>query len=262
MTAGLVLVLALTQAQAQPAAPPRPAPAAPAPAAQAARRPAPAALTLQVRVTDRTGTPAEGVTVRLEGPVSRDGTTDQAGTLQFRTLSAGTYRVRAEGDLFVTLEKEITIRAGATVPPVELALSLAPPPPPPPPPPATPEPVAPAAPSAKPGEARVLSVADLAERSLGGREPSRLVPIACSGFEQTQLMVLREGIKTPPNADADVSIYVVAGEAVLTLNGRDQTISSGWYAMIPRGTAHALTRRGRNPAVLLVSVSGQPCPEP
>ena len=256
MIAGLALMVALLQT-------PAPAAQAPAgtPAAQAPRRPAAAGLTLQVRVTDRTGTPAEGVKVSLEGPASREGKSDQAGTVQFRTLTAGSYRIRAESDSFITLEKEVTLRAGATAPVVEFALSFAPPPPPPPPAPEPPPPP-PSAPAPKAGEIRVLSIADLAEKSLSGREPSKLVPVSCSGLDNTQMMVLREGVKVPANADADVSIYVVAGEATLNLGGRDQVISSGWYAMVPRGTAHGLTRRGRNPAVLLVTTGGLPCSLP
>jgi len=30
--------------------------------------------------------------------------------------------------------------------------------------------------------------------------------------------------------------------------------------MVPRGTALTLTRRGRNPAIILSTVGGQPCP--
>lgn len=254
MIAGLALAAALLQT-------PAPAGQAPAaPAAPAQRRAAPAAngLTLQVRVTDRTGTPSAGVTVTLEGPASREGKSDASGAIQFRTLGPGTYRLRAESEGFITLEKEVTLRAGAAAPPVEFALTLAPPPPPPPAPVEAPPPPPPP-PAPKAGEARVLSIPDLAEKNLSGREPSKLVPIACSGLDSTQMMVLREGVKAPANADADLTIYVVAGEVTLTLNGRDSALQSGWYAMVPRGTAHALTRKGRNPAVLLLTVGGQPC---
>ncbi|MBS1818868.1 MAG: carboxypeptidase regulatory-like domain-containing protein [Acidobacteria bacterium] len=255
MTAAFALTLALLQAT---AAAPAPAQGT-APAPQPARRPAATSLTLQVRVTDRTGTPVEGVAVTLEGPASREGKSDASGSVQFRTLAAGTYRIRAEGDTFITLEKEVTVRAGATVPPVEFALSFAPPPPPPPPAPEPPKPEVAAAPAPKAGSPRVLSIADLAEKSLGGREPSKFVPVACSGLDNTQMLVLRESLKVPAKADADTTLYVVAGEATLNMNGRDQTMSSGWYAMVPRGTAHALTKRGRNPAVLLVTTGGSSC---
>jgi mannose-6-phosphate isomerase-like protein (cupin superfamily) len=257
MTAVLALLLALQQQPATPA--PRPSTPAPRPAAQApARRPATGTATMQVRVTDRTGTPADGVQVTAEGPVSREGTSDASGQVQFRTLPNGTYRLRASGDEFITLEKEVAVRSGSNAP-IELALSPAPAPPPPAP---TPEP--PPAPAttntdAVAGDPRVLSIADLAERSLSGREPVKLVPVACSGRDNTQMIVLRETIQTAAKPDVDQILYVVAGEAMLSMDGREQTISSGWYAMVPRGIAHTITRRGRNPAIILATVGGQPC---
>ena len=266
MTALLALLLALQQAPAPAPAPapasgaPRPAqPAAPSTGAPApARRPA-AATTLQIRVTDRSGVAAEGAVVSVEGPVSRDGKTDTSGAVQFRSMNAGTYRVRAERDGFITLEKEIAVRAG-TPATAEFALSAAPPPPPPPPAPEPPPP-APAAtgPRVEPGDPRVLSLADLAERSLTGRDPIRLVPIGCSGLDNAQMMVLRETLSAPANAAIDQLLYVVAGEAMLTLDGRDQPITSGWFALVPRGMPHTLTRRGRNPAIVLAIAGGQPC---
>ena len=59
----------------------------------------------------------------------------------------------------------------------------------------------------------------------------------------------------------DRMLYVVGGEATLTVNGRDQIVTNGWYAMIPRGTRHSWTRRGRNPVVILSTVGGRPCPD-
>ncbi|MFN7981804.1 MAG: cupin domain-containing protein [Vicinamibacterales bacterium] len=172
----------------------------------------------------------------------------------------GTYRVQAAGEGFITLEKEVTLRAGTTTPPVELTLTAAPPPPPPPPAPEPPTPPPPAPTLTAPaGEPRVLSIIDLAERSLNGKEPTKIVPVSCSGLDATQLMVVRETTKGTANPSMDQMLYVVAGEATLTLGGRDSTISSGWYAVVPRGTAHSLTRRGKNPAIILSIAGGMPC---
>jgi mannose-6-phosphate isomerase-like protein (cupin superfamily) len=105
----------------------------------------------------------------------------------------------------------------------------------------------------------VLSIADLAERSLSGRDPVKLVPVACSGLDTTQMMVLRESLNAPANPNVDQMLYVVAGEAMLSLGGHEQPISSGWFALVPRGMAHTLTKRGRNPAIVLTTAGGQPC---
>jgi len=258
MTALLALLLALQQAAAAPAQ--TPAPSAPAPAAPV-RRPAPTSSTVQVRVTDRTGAPASDVQVTAEGPVSRDGVTDAAGQVQFRTMGNGTYRMRASGDRFVALEKEVVVRAGAAAAAVEFALSVAPSPPAtaaaPEPPPA---PVQPAATvEVKPGDLRILSIVEMWEKTPNPKEPSRLYPIACSGLDNTEMLVVRENFAAPADASVDRMLYVVGGEATLTVNGRDQIVTNGWYAVIPRGTAHAWTRRGRNPVVILSTTGGRPC---
>jgi mannose-6-phosphate isomerase-like protein (cupin superfamily) len=215
---------------------------------------------LTIHVTDRSGGPARDVAVNAEGAVSRDGVTDAAGQVMFRNVTNGTYRLRASGEKFVTLEKEVTVRAGAASAPVEMALSPAPPPPAPPPAPAPePKPAAPVNPEVKAGESRVLSIADLAERSLTGRDPIKTVPVACSGLDNTQMVVLRETLNAPSNPNLDQMLYVVAGEVMLSLGGREQPLSSGWFALVPRGMAHTLTRRGRNPAIILETAGGQPC---
>jgi quercetin dioxygenase-like cupin family protein len=73
------------------------------------------------------------------------------------------------------------------------------------------------------------------------------------------MLVVRESLNAPANSSIDQLLYVVAGEAMLTLEGRDQTITSGWFALVPRGLPHTLTRRGRNPAIVLAIAGGQPC---
>jgi hypothetical protein len=232
-------------------------PAAPAPPRRA---PAPAAttVTLQVRVTDRSGAPVAGARVIAEGTSRREGTTDPGGALTLRTMTPGTYRVRAEGEGFIPFEKEVVLR-NATAPPVELALSEAPPVPEAPPPPAPAEPVAPPAPPVAAGELRSLSITDLAERSLGGRDAVRAVSIGCSGVSRTQLLIVRETHTSGIRPDEDEMLYLVAGEATLKLGDKDLPITPGWFSIIPRGTPRSVTRRGRNPAILLSTVSGQPC---
>jgi mannose-6-phosphate isomerase-like protein (cupin superfamily) len=256
------LLLALFVVAQQPA-PSAPAPATgqPPPAAAApVRRPTPAVSTLQIRVTDRSGAPAVGVTVSAEGPVRRDGVTDAAGAALFRTMSAGTYRVRADGQGFVTFEKEVVMRAVPVT--TEMALSAAPPPPPPPvaAPVALPPAPAPVAVTGPAGEPRTLSIPDMAERSLSGRDPVRMFPIGCSGMSRTQLIVLRESSPAAASSETEEMLYLVAGEATLKMGPKEQPLSPGWFAIVPRGIERVVTRRGRNPAIFLSTVGGQPCP--
>jgi mannose-6-phosphate isomerase-like protein (cupin superfamily) len=278
MPIALVLLLALQQPTAQPPArpptttqtPARPpattqAPAQPGTATPAApRRPTPTTATLEVRVVDRSGRPVDDAHVVLQGPTSREDKSDKNGSVTLKTLPAGNYRVRAESTGYIALEKEISLKGAVAPTEVLLSLSAAPVAPPPEPkkeaPPPPPPPPAPVATMGTPGEPRSLSIPDLAERSLSGRDPLKVFPIGCSGASQSRLIVLRDAIPPGTNKDADETLYLVAGEATLTLgSAKEQPITPGWFTIVPRGTSYALGRKGRNPAILLSTVSGRPC---
>src|SRR5207249_807886 len=118
-----VLALALaTSVQAQ-----TPAPSAP-------QRAKPLAPTVtQVIVRDRSGTALGAVHISASGTNRAEATTDAKGGASL-TLPAGSYRLRFEREGFITLEREIVVKAAQTTE-VEVALALAPAPPAPEPPP-------------------------------------------------------------------------------------------------------------------------------
>jgi len=277
MPIALVLLLALQQPTAQtparpptttqtPAKPPATtqAPAQPGTATPAApRRALPTTATLEVRVVDRSGRPVDEAHVVVLGPTTREDKSDKSGSVTLKTLPVGNYRVRAEATGYVALEKEISLKGAVAPTQVLLSLSAAPIAPPPEPkkePPPPPPPPAPVATMGTPGEPRSLSIPDLAERSLSGKDPLKVFPIGCSGASQSRLIVLREAIPAGTNKDADETLYLVAGEATLTLgSAKEQPITPGWFTIVPRGTSYALGRKGRNPAILLSTVYGRPC---
>jgi mannose-6-phosphate isomerase-like protein (cupin superfamily) len=47
----------------------------------------------------------------------------------------------------------------------------------------------------------------------------------------------------------------------VTIGGKDAAVEAGGYASVPRGTEHAITRRGRRPLILLAVLSGEACEE-
>ncbi len=212
------------------------------------------ATTLAVLVTSRTGEPLADASVKVEGAVSRDGTTDDKGSVTFQSMSAGTYRAHVEHDGYVALEKEVTLKTGVRTS-AEASLTAAPPPPPPP----APEPVAPPAPVLTPGEAKTVDVTNLAERELDEKDPVVDRTIGCSGATSARLIRLLDLLPAASHDDADEMVYVVAGDATITLGHRDQSIGPGSFSIVPRGTEFSVKRRGRNPVILLSIVSGQPC---
>lgn len=251
----VVPVSAAAQVAASPAQPAAAAPAQPRPRRPAAR---PAArLALNVEVTDAKGTPASDVAVRMTGPVEREGTTDAQGAVAFVNLRAGTYRLRFERDTFVTLERELVLAAGGRDEPVSVMLTEAPP--------LTvvaaPPPSEERAEEARPvGEPRTVQVPEFTESNFIGRnEPQKMSVLGCTGYSTTRLLQVRDPLEQRTNADADETLYVVAGEAMLRLGGIDRPMVPGALAVIPRGMPHSLSRKGRNPAIFVSVLSGPAC---
>jgi mannose-6-phosphate isomerase-like protein (cupin superfamily) len=210
--------------------------------------------TLSITVTDGKGTPITGVAVRASGPVDREGTT-QAGTLRFEGLRSGTYRLRFTHDNFVTLERDVTVPAGQRSLDQHVMLSAAEKsaPPPPPPQPAKPAPLPP------PGKAVTVSVPDFVEQNLiSASQPQKVSTVACSGLVETVLWQVREAWENRRHT-SDAMLYVVGGEGSLRMNDADIPLAAGRFVSVPRGSTYGLTRRGRNPLIVLASLAGEPC---
>ena len=70
---------------------------------------------------------------------------------------------------------------------------------------------------------------------------------------------MRDSVEEKSLSDADEVLYVVAGEGTLRLGNKDVSLEAGGLAVVPRGTARGLTRKGKNPLMVLSVVSGPPC---
>ena len=199
--------------------------------------------------------------LEAEGPTSRAGTTGPDGRIVFENLPAGTYRFRIERDSFVTLEKEIPAWAGVrTASQAVLSAGAATPAPAAPPPPAPMPTPSMSTPVLKAGEPRVLSLTDdIAEKLIREKDPVAERQLGCSGATASRLVRVNDSLAVHSHADADEVLYIIAGEATLKLGDKEQTVSPGWFSLVPRGMAHSLTKRGRGPVLLLSSVSGPPC---
>ena len=238
------------------------APGAQAPAAQAPRRQAPAAaaagrsVTMNLTITDGAGAPIDGVQVSVTGPVTREGTTSDGGALRLLGIRPGNYRLRFERAGYVTLERDVAVRAGQAAA-VDVTLSNAAPAP------APPQPETPhetKAAEAPAGEPATVSIADFVERNfISSRDPRREDELGCTASARTRLLQLREDTAEEARSDADEVLYVVAGEGTLRLGNKDVPLKSSVTAIVPRGTVRAISRKGRNPLIVLSVVSGPPC---
>jgi mannose-6-phosphate isomerase-like protein (cupin superfamily) len=253
-------VPAFAQPAPTPAPPAQPTPAAPAAGAQTPRPRAATVTsnaTITVTVTDGSGLPVPGVHVMASGAMDRDGTTINNGVVRFLNLKSGDYRLRFAHDRFVLLERDVPVR-GASVN-VDVMLSKAPDRPADTPPP--PVPAASVTPNNAPaGDPRTVAVVDYVEKNfIRGGDPLKEDQLGCTASAKTLLLQLRDPLPEHANPDADEVLYVVAGEGTLRLGNRNVPLSATTLAIVPRGTVRGLSRKGRNPLILLSTVSGPAC---
>jgi mannose-6-phosphate isomerase-like protein (cupin superfamily) len=218
---------------------------------------------MTVMVTDRQGRALEGVQVSAAGPVERDGTTEADGTVAFRNMNGGVYRLRFEHAEFITLEREVTVQPGRAL---RTAAALNPAPPPPPPPKQEPEPPPQQQQQQQqrqppPGDykATFVSIPDFVEKNYIGSNPSRTSQVGCSGSATATLIQLRDPLQEHRHAEVDEAVYVVAGEGTQRIGTQDIQLAAGTFTVIPRGTSHSFTRKGSRPLIVLSILSGEPC---
>ena len=229
---------------------------APATPARGGGKPAtgkPIALTIQV--TDPLGAPVAEAAVTVTGTVAREGVTAADGSLHFTNMRPGTYRLRFAREGSITLERELTVRAGES-PTVEVALSPAPV--------APPAPIAPTAPVAPslgpPGDPKFTPVPLFLEKNfIGGREGRKDSLLGCTPTGTATLHQLRDSWVGHTHDDAEEWIYVVAGEGALRIGETNQRLQAGTFSLVPHTVSHALIPQGRNPLIIISVLSGPAC---
>src|SRR5204862_7634725 len=188
-----------------------------------------------------------GAQVAAHGAGERAGATSADGTITLQNMPAGTYRCRISRDGFITLEKEVTVKAAARGT-AEASLSVAPATPAPTPTP-MPTPVEkPSAPMGPPGELKMMNIAAIGDQmyqTLKDTSPTADRALGCSGVLSSMIVASRDNIAAHRHADADEIIYVMGGDATLTINDKEQVITAGWFGLVPRGASHTVASRGR-----------------
>jgi hypothetical protein len=214
-----------------------------------------------VTVTDKSGNGIGEVNVALTGPIDRSGHTTADGSISFRTLRAGTYRLRFEHERYITLEREVVV--GARASDVSVALNPAPPPKPvvaAPPPPVAPPP-APKATSGRAVEPHIVSMSDFLEKNLIGSEPLKTSLFACTDGGDARVVQVKEPLNNQVNEDADQIVYVVAGGGSMRVRDRNLRAGPGLFVLVPRGAPITARREGRNPLIWLSVTMGAACTE-
>lgn len=214
--------------------------------------------TLNIQVTDLLGAPLAETQVTTTGPVAREGVTAPDGSLRLVSMRAGNYRLRFIHEGSITLERDLTMRAGESLT-VDISLSPAPvvakaePAKPP-----VPEPAAKTLPS--PEGARITPVPLFLEKNfISAREGRKESSLGCGATGTATLHQLREAWLNHAHEDADEWIYIVAGEGTLRIGTTDQRVQAGTFSLVPHATSHALLPQGRNPLIIISMLSGPRC---
>jgi mannose-6-phosphate isomerase-like protein (cupin superfamily) len=258
----LVVALATplsAQAPQPPAQPPATKPPAPPTGQRSTPRaaaPAGSGSSLAVQVTDKSGNGIADVAVGVSGPVERSGRTAADGSISFRSMRVGTYRLRFEHEGFVTLERELMV--GTRASDVSVALNPAPPPPKvvaAPPPPVAPPPAQPL----RAVEPRNLSLIAFVEKNLIGSEPQKTSLLACTDGGTARILQVKDPMNNQVNNDADQVLYVIAGSGIVRVRDQDYKATPGWFVLIPRGAPLGARRDGRNPLITLTVAMGAAC---
>ena len=221
-----------------------------------------------------------GVQVQVSGASTGQFTTDIEGTVRLPSMRDGSYHLLFERNGFTAVQRELTLRGGRPDV-IDVVLSIVPAPEPP----VLPEPTSqplPPAPSVSPESAppavtssgavtrgetaareKTVSITSFLEKNfIGGRQPLKESVLGCTTTARTRLLQLRDALAEHAHGTLDETLYVIAGEGALVVPKHDDVpLGPGSLAIIPSGVPHAIERRGKNPLILLSTLSGEPCHE-
>ena len=115
---------------------------------------------------------------------------------------------------------------------------------------------APVTPAPAVSEPRIVRASDLGDVDYADGVALSLTPPDRTDYAQLRL-VERAGYRTPlhrhPNTDE--TFFVLQGELTVFVNGALQTLGSGDYAFIPRGTPHAQGNRTEAETIVVLTLT-------
>lgn len=209
-------------------------------------------VTLAIAVADPSGTPVGDVRVTLTaatGSLSRTSRTERGRTV-FENLPAGEYRLRFEKNGYIALERDVTGRGAR---PIEVKVTLAPEPLPP------IEPVGTLPPPVVDARMVVLDMPAFIEKNYIGRAAGKTTPLGCATGGNSTLLQINEPLAQHAHEDADEFIYVIAGQGMARLSGREEPLGPAVFMMIPRGMPHTFTAGPKKPLVVMSVRAGERC---
>lgn len=210
-------------------------------------------VTFAINVTDQSGAPIPDVRVTVTGVVTRTSRTERGRTV-FENLPSGQYTLKFEKPGFVTVEKEVTGRGAK---PIDVAVTMEREPDPEPKPIEKPLPPPPA--PAADVKIAVLDMPAFIEKNYIGRAAGKTTPMGCAPGGSSTLLQMNEPLAQHTHDDADEFIYVIAGQGMAKLSGREESLGPAVFLMIPRGMPHTVTAGPKKPLVMMSVLAGDKC---
>ena len=104
-----------------------------------------------------------------------------------------------------------------------------------------------------------MSIVDYLDRNLIGREPLKESILACNPLETVRLLQMRDAVAEHVHESGDEIIYVVAGEGTVRQGETATPVRPGSLVVVTSGTGHAFERAGKNPLIVVSTLTGAPC---
>ncbi|HET7695446.1 MAG TPA: carboxypeptidase regulatory-like domain-containing protein [Vicinamibacterales bacterium] len=209
-------------------------------------------VTFAINVTDSSGAPVPDVRVTLSGVVTRTTRTERGRTV-FENLPSGQYILKFEKPGYISVDRQVTGRGAK---PIEVAVTMEREPEP------EPAPVEkPAAPPPPPPDLKmaVLDMPAFIEKNYIGRAAGKTTPMGCAPGGSSTLIQMNEPLAQHTHDDADEFIYVIAGQGMAKLSGREEPLGPAVFLMVPRGMPHTVAAGPKKPLVLMSVLAGDKC---
>jgi uncharacterized RmlC-like cupin family protein len=126
-------------------------------------------------------------------------------------------------------------------------------------PPAPVKPVEPPPPPPAEIKMAVLDMPAFIEKNYIGRAAGKTTPMGCAPGGSSTLIQMNEPLAQHTHDDADEFIYVIAGQGMAKLSGREESLGPAVFLMIPRGMPHTVTAGPKKPLVMMSVLAGDKC---
>jgi mannose-6-phosphate isomerase-like protein (cupin superfamily) len=105
----------------------------------------------------------------------------------------------------------------------------------------------------------VLDMPAFIEKNYVARAAGKTTPMGCAAGGSSTLIQINEPLAQHTHDDSDEFIYVIAGQGMARLSGREESLGPAVFLMVPRGMAHSISAGPKKPLVMVSIRAGDGC---